>query len=123
MSFTYLASPYSHDDPAVRAARYHEALDCVAWMIGRKIWVYSPIAHCHEVALRHGTGTDHASYIEYNHAMIEASRSLLILAIDGWRESAGVADERRHAAFIGRPVSYAIKLRDGYDFTTERPRS
>jgi hypothetical protein len=122
MSYTYLASPYSHPDASVRETRYHEAVDCVAWMIKNEIWVYAPIVHCHFVALKHALPTDAKTWQDYNHAMIRASRHLSILAVGGWRESKGVAEEIEFAREIGRPVTYAMRRADDtYLFTTEEP--
>ena len=50
MSFTYLCSPYSHPDAAVREARYVAACRKAAEYAMRGISVFAPIAHSHPIA-------------------------------------------------------------------------
>lgn len=48
----YLASPYSHADPAVQRHRYKEAQRATAEMMIEGRVVFSPIAHSHPIAER-----------------------------------------------------------------------
>ena len=52
----YVASPYTHEDPAVREERYLAALRYTAKLLANKRWCFSPIVHCHDLALRRGQG-------------------------------------------------------------------
>ena len=106
MGFKYLASPYSHPDLTVRGARYTYARTAVANLLAKKIWVYSPIVHCHELALAHDLPMEAEFWWEYNRTMLAASSGLLILKIDGWEESAGVKQEREYAEAIKLDWSY-----------------
>jgi hypothetical protein len=46
----YLASPYSHPDPAVRQERYEAVCQAAAELISRGHIVFSPVAHSHTIA-------------------------------------------------------------------------
>lgn len=93
MSFVYLASPYSHKDPGVRALRYREALRCTAWLLRQQIWVYSPIVHSHEVGRIHELPFEYEFWHAYNSAMILAAKEIWVLTIQGWRSSRGIEAE------------------------------
>ena len=90
MTFAYLASPYSSSDPSVVQRRFEETRSAAAWLLERRIWVCSPIVHCHDLAQVHKFPTDAAFWYSYNAAMIGRADLLYILAIDGWRTSKGI---------------------------------
>ena len=52
----YLASPYSHPDPAVRKERFHAACQARAELIRAGWIVFSPIVHSHPL-VEHGVPT------------------------------------------------------------------
>lgn len=103
----YLASPYSHPDPAVKQSRYEEVRYATAWYLKNRIWVYSPIVHCHELARAHGMPTDAGFWKELNHVWIDRLDSVVVLMLDGWRGSVGVADEIDYASETGKSLEYA----------------
>lgn len=113
MSYLYLASPYTSSDFTKTVERYHEALDATHYLLSNKIWTYSPIVHCHSVAVIHGLPTDFAFWSEYNHLMVLNSRGLAILMIDGWQESVGVTGEVEYCGALGKPIYFMLKLRNG----------
>jgi hypothetical protein len=47
----YLASPYSHPDPAVREARFREACRAAAKLMRLGQPAFSPIVHGHPIAV------------------------------------------------------------------------
>lgn len=106
MSFTYLASPYSSPDLDTMIKRYKEAMKATKWLLEQRIWTYSPIVHCHEIAVAFGLPRDFAFWHEYNRAMLESSERMLILTLEGWQKSGGVAEEVEHCRHLGLPVNY-----------------
>ena len=53
MSYVYLASPYTHEDPEVMNRRYEQTAEWVANRLkeyGGPV-IYSPILHCHYMAV------------------------------------------------------------------------
>ena len=89
----YLATSYSHPDAAKRAARANLASQCAAWLM-RKGWcVISPLSMGHAIAAEGADlPSDFAAYQEVCLRMLEASDALMVLLLDGIRESVGVAD-------------------------------
>lgn len=96
--YVYLGSPYNaHEDELLETTRYEAALHCVAWLLTRENWVYSPIVHCHHIACKFDLPRGFEYWERYNFAMLQFARALYVLDIPGWRESRGVAGERNFA--------------------------
>lgn len=104
MSFTYLASPYSHDDPLVREKRYLAALEVVHDQFLLSHWIYSPIVHCHEMAKVFEVKKPSADWRAYNFAMLKAATRLWVLKLPGWQDSTGVQDEMLYAEALQMPI-------------------
>ncbi len=98
MKRIYLATPYSHKDPAVRQARFEAVTKAAGELIAQDHHVFSPITHSHPIALAHPDMPTHYEYWrEFNEWMIANSEALVVYEIDGWRESVGVAAEIAYA--------------------------
>lgn len=106
----YLATSYSHPVAAKRAARANLASQCAAWLM-RKGWcVISPLSMGHAIAVEGAElPSDFAAYQEVCLRMLEVSDALVVLLLDGIRESVGVAAEIDHARKLGIPLNQ-IKL-------------
>jgi hypothetical protein len=105
----YLASPYSHPDPAVREARWRVACRAAAQMMRRGELVFSPIAHSHSMC-EVGLPGDWAFWREFDQRMIAVCDELRVLMLDGWRESAGVSAEVDIANGLGLIVTFVEPL-------------
>lgn len=114
--YMYLASPYT-GTPEVMLARFHEAKKALHALCHQRVWVYSPIVHCHQLALDHEMPTDFQFWLDYNHVMIEASCGIVVLGIDGWDRSKGVAEEMAFAKQIEKPI-YFCDPNNNYEITT-----
>lgn len=104
MSYIYLASPYTDKLATVMALRYKQVAESTAHLLRREIHVYSPIVHCHEIAVRHNLPKGFDFWQRYNKTMLEASGALWILQLEGWSESKGVQWEISHANKINLPI-------------------
>lgn len=93
MSFHYLASPYTHPDPAVMQQRFEAAEAKTAELTALGMVVYSPIVHFHALALKYKLPTKFEFWRDINYAMLDAADGLFVLTIDGWQESTGVMAE------------------------------
>lgn len=102
---TYLASPYSHPDPAVRLRRYEEAAQACAKLC-KSIHVFSPIVHWHEIAQRHVLPTDAAHWWDYNRSFLRRCDSVIVLELPGWDLSEGVTLEIKLATYLSIPITY-----------------
>lgn len=106
----YLATSYSHPDAAKRAARANLASQCSAWFMRRGWCVISPLSMGHAIAVEGAElPSDFAAYQEVCLRMLEASDALVVLLLDGIRESVGVAAEIYHARKLGIPLNQ-VKL-------------
>ena len=101
----YLASPYSHPDAEVRQQRFDAVCQVAAALLRRGQMLFSPIAHSHPIA-RYGLPKDWAFWRRYDRLHLERCGELVVLMLDGWRESIGVAAEIDIAGELGKPVRY-----------------
>lgn len=102
----YLASPYSHSDPAVRAARFEAVCRAAAGLIRDGARIFSPIAHSHPIAQYGLADTPFAYWQEMDEHMICACDELWVLTLDGWEQSVGVKHEIAFAEARGMPIRY-----------------
>jgi nucleoside 2-deoxyribosyltransferase len=101
----YLASPYSHPDPAVREQRFREACRAAAELLRDGHAVISPIAHSHPLT-QHGLPGDWEFWEHYDRELIARCDEVVVLMLDGWHESVGVQAEIRIAQQLGKRVRY-----------------
>jgi hypothetical protein len=106
MSFIYVASPYTHADQTVQEERFRGVEAFVANLLSNKVWCYSPVVHCHELARRYNLPTTADFWYDYNRHMLEKAETLLVHPMPGWSESRGVQAEIALAESLGIPVIY-----------------
>jgi hypothetical protein len=105
-SLVYLASPYSHPDPAVREERFQAACRAAAHLMQSGLHVFSPIAHSHPIALAGSLPTGWEYWEAYDEAVLSACRALAVLELDGWESSRGVQGEVKIAQRLKLPAYY-----------------
>lgn len=103
---TYLACPYSHHDRAVRVARFEAANRAAAALMQAGHRVFSPISHTHPIAEAGDLPLGWDYWEAFDRAYLSISARVVVLRIDGWDQSKGVAAELRIAAEAGLPVEY-----------------
>lgn len=101
----YLASPYSHPDAFVREQQFQIACRVAAELMRSGRIVYSPVAHSHPIAL-HGLPTEWSYWERADRRFLEISDEVVVLTLDGWRDSEGVQMEIQIALELSKPVSY-----------------
>ncbi len=106
MSYIYLASPYTDKTEVVMERRYQSVMDFTAKMLSAKLWVYSPIVHCHELAKAYGFPRDRGFWEDYNRAMIQPAMELWVLKLPGWEDSEGIKGEIADAGAFSLPIQY-----------------
>ena len=106
----YLATPYSHDDPAVRESRFLAVNAYAATMMREGLHVYSPISHTHPIAQAGDLPKGWDYWEKYDRAMLAACSKVVVFCQEGWRESTGVAAEVRIAKEMGLPVEYVERV-------------
>lgn len=101
----YLASPYTGTKEEMQQ-RYETVLHVTATFIASKHWVYSPIVHCHEMAVRYSLPHDHEFWQEYDKNTIERVESVYVLQLPGWTASRGVLHEINLAEALRKPLFF-----------------
>jgi hypothetical protein len=104
MSFIYLASPYSSGDASIRDERAQHAARFTADHIRLGHHIYSPIVHCHELALAHDLPKDFEFWQRYNFAILAKASQLWVLDLPGWDTSRGVLAEIELATSLSIPT-------------------
>lgn len=103
--FWYLASPYSHYAGGIEAA-HRGAVNAAIICIKAGIPVFSPIAHCHFIAVHGGIDGGFKTWRAFDEAMIVAALGVIVVGMDGWCCSHGIAAEVELCARLGKPVLY-----------------
>ena len=97
----YLASPYSHPDPAIRQQRFEAAVAAVAVLMRAGHRVFSPVVHGHPLT-QHGLPSDWTFWERHARWHLERCDEVVVLMLDGWAESDGVLAEIDIAARVGK---------------------
>ena len=123
----YLASPYSHPDPRVSERRYELACRAAAQLIRGGEPTFSPIVHSHPL-VRFGLPTDWEFWQRNDREHMRCCHQLVVLTLDGWRESRGVQVEIDLAISMDLPIRYLSpetisKLSGGETSMSVRPSS
>jgi nucleoside 2-deoxyribosyltransferase len=104
----YLASPFTHFDPAVRQWRFEAACRAAAALITQGKTVFSPIAHSFGICA-FGIPHDWHFWQRHDRRYLDVCDEVVVLMLDGWRESVGVQAEIIAARELGKPVKFLTK--------------
>jgi Domain of unknown function (DUF1937) len=103
--FIYLGSPYSlYRDGHDEAARI--VATAAASLMASGMRVYSPIAHGHFVSAHSKLPQTWEFWKAQCQPMIDAASSLIVLMMDGWRESVGLNYEIDEFSRACKPILY-----------------
>ena len=106
MSFTYLASPYSHPDEAVRAARFDRVVREAAKLMQRGECVFCPIAHSHPIDLVLPKIEGHSFWMGQDIPILRHAQKMKVLMLEGWEKSVGIAQELEFCRDAHIPIEY-----------------
>lgn len=101
----YLASPFTHSDPAIVQQRVMYATKKAAELMNQGYDVYSPITFG-ECVVRHGCQIDHERWLNHGLNMLKLCDELWIYCQQGWAESEGVVTELQYAKAWGIPWDF-----------------
>ena len=107
----YLASPYSshaineEQKREEEHKRYLQIRHLVAHRMMKQEAVFSPIVHCHEIAVAYDLPKDAAFWQAYNNEFIRRSTMLVVAKMPGWDTSVGIKAEREVAGSFSIPVT------------------
>lgn len=103
----YLGSPYSHPDQLVMRTRFLLAEQVTAKLIvNHGLAIFSPIVHCHEMAVKYEFPTDFSFWKKYCLSILRRADELFVLRISGWDKSVGLTAEIKAAMDICLPIRY-----------------
>ena len=102
--FVYLATAYSHIDERVRESRFIEVSKAAAKLMERGHIVYSPITHCHPMAVHGDLPTGWQFWRRIDETYMRHCKSLVVLPLAGWQESVGLRAERQMACELDIPI-------------------
>lgn len=108
----YLASPYSHPNPNVRLARFTTVCIAAGQLMNAGEIIFSPIAHTHPIAVTCDLPLGFDYWEKYDREMLAACDEIIVLMLDGWRESKGVQAEIAIMKEMGKPVRFMPWLID-----------
>jgi len=102
----YLASPYTSTSLAEQQYRFEAVCRHASQWMRRGLYVYSPIAHTHPIALRGGLPGDWSYWERFDRWFIERCDLVAVLMLPGWEGSEGVQAAIRMARELHKPVIY-----------------
>lgn len=102
----YIATPYTHKDPAVMEQRFERAIQYVHKFMILRIPCFSPIVHCHPVAIRFDMPKDWKFWGDHCLCALNTCNVLGVVMMDGWKDSLGVYKEIKHAQKMGITITY-----------------
>lgn len=102
----YLASSYSHRDPAVMQDRYELDCQAAADMVAEGQIAISPIAYGHTLLGYREMSGDWEFWQSFCISLLAKCDRMVVLKMDGWRESRDTQAEIRYAEANGIPVDY-----------------
>jgi len=112
MSFIYIASPYTHQDPIVVQRRFEQVERITAAMLKAGIHAYSPIVHCHELAKKYKLPVRFDFWRDHNFAILAKASQLTVVCLEGWQTSKGITEERNLATMLSIPIRYRMEDAD-----------
>lgn len=113
MTYKYIASPYTHDDPSVMEDRHMKVEAFCAHILKKGVTVFSPIVHCHNLANKHDLPKDYSFWCEYSLSMLRVASEMIVFCLPGWSKSRGVSDEIKFCKKAGIPIYYVVLLSNG----------
>lgn len=104
----YLGQPYGHRDDNVLQMRYKIALLTTMELMNQGHHIYSPIVHNHDVIKSGGpeSGWHGSFWKDYDLNVLSRCDGLIVMCIQGWKESVGLTHEIKFAKESGIAIYY-----------------
>jgi hypothetical protein len=103
--FYYLATPYSEYPGGIDAA-CEMACRAAGECFREGLLVFSPIAHTRSIAKLGGMSGGYEFWKRYDEVMMAAADGLIVVKMNGWEKSTGVAAEIEWFRSRRRPIFY-----------------
>lgn len=106
MSFWYLASPYSKYPFGLNAA-FEAVCQARGLLVKAKIPCFSPIIHCHPVAMICNIDPlDYKIWLLSEEPILRAAKGLIVLKLESWEISYGIGVEMGVFRSEKKPIVY-----------------
>ena len=105
----YLGAPYTHLSPEIRLSRFEKVTCVAAKLIEQGLVVYSPITMTHPIDIvlsGHASTMGSDYWVAFDEAFMEFCSELVVLKLDGWEDSSGLAREIDYFRKKGRTVKF-----------------
>lgn len=102
----YLAVPYTHPRKSVIEDRFIKVCKMAGKLMNDGYIVYSPITHCHPIAMVCKLPTDWKFWKNIDETFLKLSHKMYILMLDGWQDSTGIKNEVEIANDLGIEIEY-----------------
>ncbi len=106
MELTYIAAPYSHEDPEVVKQRMEIIYGVMAFFSKEKNMHVTTPLFMHELVERRPMPSDFEFWQTYCLNLLKRCDRMVVLKIDGWEKSSGVAGEIEFCKMNNIPVDY-----------------
>lgn len=100
----YIASPYSDPDPRIVEKRFLDVREFTVQSLRRGHICFSPIVFCHQMSQKYALPGDATYWSRFNKRYLIASRSLVVLQLEGWENSVGVKQEIEWAKLLEKEI-------------------
>ena len=102
----FLAAPYSCNDPLKRAYRVSQINSCAAELMGVGAIVFSPVSMTHPISHFMRDCQPHEFWLRQSLSFLPWADTFVILQMQGWNKSSGVAQEHAQAKLLGMEALY-----------------
>jgi hypothetical protein len=102
----YLANPYSNPDKKVMLDRAQKVDRAAARLLKLNIMTYPPIALNYKWTDYETFAHTWTFWESYDKNYLERCDGLIVLTLDGWKQSVGVTSEIAYTKELGMPVVY-----------------
>lgn len=102
----YLAIPYTHDNIFVKHFRAEVSNYIASELTKQGRIIFAPISAWHHLAIKYGLPGNFEYWKELDEQFICASKKIIVVMLDGWRESKGINLEMTIAKENGVPIEF-----------------
>jgi hypothetical protein len=119
MSYYYISNPYNGTDEQ-KEQRAQIAAKVCGQLLKKDIHAWSPIVHNHSMMKTFNQFTleeRRTKILDFDFSLLKASKGMIVLKIDGWKESFGVKAEIDLCQKLSIPIKYLdpMHLEEGVD--------
>lgn len=111
----YLAAPYNDKCSLIIQSRMEAVYEAMAEYTKRGEYIITPLV-MHEVVTRHGIDGTFEFWRGYCFDLLIKCDKMVVLMLDGWTNSSGVASEIEFCNLNNIPVEYKLSKEMEYDY-------